>query len=180
MNKFIFLDRDGVINKKIQDGYVTQYEEFIFLHKVREALQILHQNQIQVIVITNQQCIGKKIIGKDDLLKIHKKMVEEIKNFGGEVLDIFYCPHLSSDNCSCRKPKPGMLFEASKKYDIDLNKTYFIGDSISDIQAGKSAGTKTIYLEDKYNLQKSSQSNADQIFKNLYEAVEFILSEKVI
>lgn len=173
MNKFVFLDRDGVINRKIENGYVTKYEEFIFEREVKETLRGLHANGFQVIVITNQQCIGKKILTQEKLAEIHKKMSENVKKSGGEILDIFVCPHLASDNCDCRKPKPGMLLQAAKKYNIQLGKTFFIGDSLTDVQAGKAAGTKTIFLKPMNEPEKLS--SADATFENLGDAINYVI-----
>lgn len=175
MQKFVFLDRDGVVNRKIEGGYVTHFSEFEFLDGVKEAFRDFQKNNFHVIIITNQQGIGKKILTTEMLEEIHQKMSKEIIEAKGKITDIFYCPHLASENCSCRKPKPGMLLEAAKKYKITLSKTFFIGDSKTDIQAGIAAGTKTIFLSNSSKNKIDQTIGSDYIFQNLRKATDFIL-----
>ena len=176
VSKILFLDRDGVINKGIVNNYVTRWEEFEFLPGVKEALGALCGIGYSVIVITNQQCIGKKIITESELQMIHEKMTLELVSSGVSVLDIFVCPHLRSDNCICRKPKPGMLLQAKDKYDIDLSKAIFIGDSASDIEAGRSAGTITFLISNSGKLAEIDHpARPDKIFGSLAEAADYLL-----
>ncbi|AVB77138.1 D-glycero-alpha-D-manno-heptose-1,7-bisphosphate 7-phosphatase [Methanococcus maripaludis] len=164
MSKTVFLDRDGVINKKLENDYVKSISEFEILEGVKIALQKLKELGYLLVVITNQQGIGKGIMSEKDLLKVHEHMLKELP----EIDDIFYCPHLNG-TCNCRKPENKMLYDAKEKLDIDFNKSWMIGDSKSDILCGKSVGCKTIMICD--NLK---QHFGDFMGKNLVECVEII------
>jgi len=171
----IFLDRDGVINEKLPEGkYVTKWEEFTFLPGVFEALHRLKNGGFLIIVVTNQRAVAKGLISMKELEKIHRLMVQEIQRNGGDIDGIYVCPHDDSDDCFCRKPKPGLILQAIEDFEkrnilIDVNKSYLIGDSIRDILAGKKVGLSTIKLGSDY-------CSADYHFDSLLEAVEYILS----
>jgi len=143
-NKAVFLDRDGVINKKLENDYVKNWNEFHFLPGVIEAIKTINEKGYLVIVVTNQRGIGRGLMTEQDLKDIHQRMLQEIQKGGARIDDIFYCPHDMKDNCNCRKPKPGMLVQAKKKWDIDYAKSYIIGDSETDIEAGQQVGCKGI------------------------------------
>jgi D-glycero-D-manno-heptose 1,7-bisphosphate phosphatase len=151
MNKAVFLDRDGVINRKLENDYVKSWDEFQFLPGVMEAIKAINEKGYLVIVVTNQRGIAKGLMTEKDLEEIHRRMIEELKKHvedpvrgSARIDDIFYCPHDNSDNCSCRKPKPGMLLQAQKKWDIDFAQSYIIGDSNSDLEAGQQVGCRGI------------------------------------
>ena len=173
----IFIDRDGVINKKMPEGrYVEQWSEFCFLPGIFEAFRILSESAFLIIIVTNQRCIAKGIITEEKLREIHESMAREIKNEGGNIDAIYFCPHDISDDCSCRKPKPGMLLLAkddfkNKGIEIDVKNSYIIGDDEKDILAGKLVGLKTIkigkYLE-----------TADMVKEDFREAVYAILERE--
>jgi len=150
--KCVFLDRDGVINKKApEDDYIKNWSEFDFLPGVKEVIKKLNKAGFLVIIITNQKGIAKGLMTEEDLKDIHLKMIKELKK-GGAIIDgIYYCPHDEKDNCNCRKPKIGMFIKAKKDFNIDLNKSWMIGDSKSDIIAGQKAGCKTIFVRIKLN-----------------------------
>lgn len=146
--KVVFLDRDGVINKKPPGhDYVKEWEEFGFLPGAKDAIGLLKQNRYKVFVISNQRGIARGLMTKEDLDKIHKNMQRELEKSGGEIDAIYYCPHNYKDNCDCRKPKPGMFFQAADDHDVDLTRGVFIGDSETDLLAGEAAGVKTILVE---------------------------------
>lgn len=152
--KVIFLDRDGVINKKPPRGeYVKSWEEFKFLPGSIEALKILNQKGYSIYLITIQAGIGRGMMTEEDLTSIHQKMKEELGENGTKIDGIYYCPHEMNENCECRKPKPGLFFQAARDHNIDLTKTVFIGDDEKrDLGAGKAAGCKTILVEPGKNL----------------------------
>ena len=150
--KCVFLDRDGVINEKAPEGdYIKNWSGFEFLTGVKEAIKKLNKAGFLVIIITNQRGIAKGLMTEGDLKDIHTKMIEELKKSGAKIDGIYYCPHDEKDNCNCRKPEIGMFLKAKKDFNIDLNKSWIIGDSKYDIIAGKNAGCKTILLiNEKY------------------------------
>jgi len=132
-NKYVFVDRDGVINKDgagvTEHGYVTKWEDFIFLPGVIEGFRTLKESGYRSIVISNQKCVGKGIMAQDELKDLTEKMKSAVREGGGRIDGVLYCTHLDQDNCSCRKPEAGLFLEAAKKFHIeDLSGKYFIGD----------------------------------------------------
>lgn len=151
--KVIFLDRDGVINKKpLKADYIKNWDEFIFLPGSIEAIKQLNNQGYQIFIVSNQAGIARKAMTGKDLNEIHQNMQKELKKHGAKIDGIYYCPHGWNDNCICRKPKPGLLYTASKDHFIDLTKTLLIGDDKRDEQAGAAAGCKTILVSQKKNL----------------------------
>ena len=143
----LFLDRDGVINKQIKGGYVTDIESFQFLDGALNALSELSRIFGRIIVVTNQQCIGKKIITTQQLDKIHSFMVQQIKEKGGHINKVYFAPNLSEENSPMRKPNSGMADKAKEDFpSIDFHKSIIVGDSISDIEFGKNKNMKTVLI----------------------------------
>ena len=151
MEKIVFLDRDGVINRNRND-YIKTWDEFEFLPNAKKGIKLLNDNGFKIIIITNQSVVGRGIITKKTLNKIHEKMLKELNEYGCEIEKIYYCPHTPWDNCDCRKPKPGLLLKAAKDFNIDLKKCYFIGDEVTDMQAGEKAGCKTYLVSENRDL----------------------------
>ena len=148
----LFLDRDGVINHKIE-GYIQSFSDFHFIDGIKESICKLHHLFDRMIIVTNQQGIGKKLMSIADLDSVHAEMILEIESSGGKIDNIYYCPHLSSVNCDCRKPKIGMFLQARRDFkDIDFHKSILLGDSDSDIQAAESIGIKAIKVSLEYTL----------------------------
>lgn len=177
----VFLDRDGVINVDSSD-YIKTESEFEFIPKSPEAIALLTQNGFNVIVITNQSLIGRKMISQKTLDTIFKKMTDGIKKTGGDITDIFFCPHSPQDNCSCRKPKPGLILKAQKKYGIDLDKSFMVGDSAKDIECARNAGCAKAVLVKTGNGVKAAQQLfqkgfiPDFIGTDLYDAALWIIN----
>lgn len=136
----IFVDRDGVINED-SDDYIKTIEEWRPLPGSIEALATLSKHGYQIIVITNQSGIARGLLSLTDLEAMHQKLKNLVAAQGGQVQDIFYCPHGPDDHCNCRKPLPGLLEQAQQKYHIDLKASWCVGDSYRDIEAGKHVGT---------------------------------------
>ena len=150
--KAVFLDRDGTINKYV--GFLRKIDDFELIDGVGEAIKKINTKGYLAIVITNQPVIARGEVTFEELQQIHNKM-ETLLGYEGAYLDaIYFCPHHPHNGyegevrefkteCDCRKPKPGMLFQAAKDYNIDLSRSWMIGDSENDIEAGKNAGCKT-------------------------------------
>jgi histidinol-phosphate phosphatase family protein len=152
-NKTIILDRDGVINKKaIGSGYITKLTEWEWLNGSKEAIVLLKKSGYQVIVVTNQACIAKGLMTIEDLEILHLKMQQDLKECGVEIDKIYFCPHASDANCDCRKPKPGLLFQAQNDFNLNLSEVYFVGDHERDILAGKAAGSMTFLINEGFSL----------------------------
>lgn len=146
----LFLDRDGVINKKLDDDYVKHWIEFEFIDGVTSALKGLNDLFGTIVIVTNQQCIGKGIIRTEDLELIHKNMMYEINYLKGRIDKIYHSPYLASENHPTRKPGIGMALQAQKDFPhVDFSKSIIVGDSLSDMEFGKNAGMKTVYVSDK-------------------------------
>ena len=155
--KAVFLDRDGTINKYV--GFLRDIDEFQLLPGVCDAIKKINQSGYLAIVVTNQPVIARGEVSYEELQEIHNKMETLLGNEGAYIDAIYYCPHhphkgyegeipeLKID-CECRKPKPGMLLQAAKDFNIDLSQSWMIGDSDNDIQAGQAAGCKTALVED--------------------------------
>ncbi len=145
----LFLDRDGVINVRIIDGYVKNVDEFKFLPNVVEAFKIFKNKFKRVIIVTNQQGVGKGIMTNEDVHKVHNYMIKEIDIHAGKVDKIYFCPQLKSVPDNYRKPSPKMAYMAKNDFpDIDLSKSIMVGDMNSDVEFGKNAGMKTIFIGD--------------------------------
>lgn len=172
--KAIFLDRDGTINKYV--GFLRNIDEFELLDGVADAIKMINQSGYLAIVVTNQPVIARGEVSLKELDDIHNKMETLLGEEGAYVDAIYYCPHHPDKGfegerpeyktiCNCRKPKPGMLLQASRDYNIDLEASWMIGDGENDLEAGKAAGCKSVLL--KGNTQRYD-------YENLYDAVRSI------
>ncbi|MBC8440544.1 MAG: D-glycero-beta-D-manno-heptose 1,7-bisphosphate 7-phosphatase [Deltaproteobacteria bacterium] len=181
MERIVFLDRDGVINVDSSE-YIKNESEFEFIPNSPEAIALLTQNGFNVIVITNQSLVGRKMVSPKTLDAIFKKMKDGVKKAGGDIKDIFYCPHTPTDNCSCRKPSPGLILKAQKKYQIDLNQSFMVGDSAKDIECSRNAGcSKALLVKTGNGLAAQQQLFQkgiipDFIGTDLYEAALWIIN----
>lgn len=145
----LFLDRDGVINVRIIDGYVTKIEEFEFLPGVIEAFKIFRNKFNRIIVVTNQQGVGKGLMTEDDVKEVHDFMIDEVENHDGKIDKVYFCPQLKSVPDNYRKPSPKMAYMAKEDFpEIDLSKSIMIGDMNSDVEFGKNAGMMTVFIGD--------------------------------
>ena len=179
MRKAIFLDRDGVINKVIiKNGLPHSPPSFVqlqILSGVKESILMLHKLNFICIVVTNQPDVSRGKIEKVAVIKMNKYLKDEIK-----LDDIFVCYHDDHDNCNCRKPKPGLLLEASKKWNIDLKRSYMIGDRWKDIEAGESVGCKTIFIDCNYKETKPRNPNftSDSLLNSVH-IIEKLQNRKI-
>jgi histidinol-phosphate phosphatase family protein len=149
----IILDRDGVLNRKAPRAeYVRRWEEFEWLPGAKEALRLLKEAGYRVVVVSNQAGIARGAMTESDLADIHRQMVREATQAGGRIDAIYYCPHNWEEGCECRKPKPGMLFQAQRDFSLDLSRTPFVGDDERDIQAADAAGCPSALVSEKRTL----------------------------
>lgn len=162
----LFLDRDGVINIKLDNDYVKTIEEFEFIEGAEKAIQKFNNLFGFLFVVTNQQGIGKGIMTHENLRVVHNHMEEGLKSFDAQFNAIYYCPNLAEENATCRKPNIGMALQAKQEFpEVDFSKSILIGDSITDIQMGKRAGMKTVYISESLD----NPENADWVVKSLAE-----------
>ncbi|MFI5201536.1 MAG: D-glycero-alpha-D-manno-heptose-1,7-bisphosphate 7-phosphatase [Candidatus Kapaibacterium sp.] len=142
----IFFDRDGVINARILGGYVRHWNEFELLPGVVETLREVKRRGYLAIIVTNQRGVGLGIMSQEELDSVHAELQREMERLAGVRFDdIIFCTDIDN-SLGRRKPSPAMLLEAAEKWNIDLANSWMIGDSMSDIEAGQRAGTKTAYL----------------------------------
>lgn len=176
--KAFFLDRDGTINKYV--GFLRNVDKFELIEGVTDAIKKINQSGYLCIVVTNQPVIARGEVSYEELENIHQKM-ETLLGFEGAYIDgLYYCPHHPHKgyvgevpelkiNCECRKPKPGMLLQAAKDFNIDLSESYMVGDGENDILAGKAAGCKTVLLDGGGSSCPSSDYGADMVVADLLE-----------
>jgi len=154
--KAIFLDRDGVLNKR-KDDYVKSIDELVIFPSIGKSIKKFNDHNFLVVVITNQSAINRGLSTFDNVHQIHHKIEDEIFN-SGAIIDKFYiCPHKPNELCECRKPKPGMLLKAISELNIDPKTSWMIGDSDTDIIAGKHVGCNTIKIENSVNLETATK-----------------------
>ena len=154
----LFLDRDGVINIKIDGRYVRNFEEFEFIPGTELAIANLSKIFKRILVVTNQQGIAKGIMSTEGLNSLHQNMLKQLKTTGGVIEKIYYCPHLAAENCICRKPNPGMIQQAIIDFpNLENENSYLVGDSDSDITAGNEMGLITVKVDNEYTLAKWSE-----------------------
>ena len=155
----LFLDRDGVINQKLEGRYVTNFNEFVFVKNSDLAIRKLHKIFKRILIVTNQQGIGKGIMTEDDLNLLHLQMQRKLNPDFDLIDKIYFCPCLEGDSCNCRKPKTGMLEDAKLDFpEIIIKNSFLIGDSESDIEAGNKFGLKTIRVNETYTLNNWLES----------------------
>lgn len=163
----LFLDRDGVINRRIPGDYVKTWNEFDFLPGVLQALRMLRPCYNPILVVTNQQGIGKGIMTKADLTGIHRNMKKIIRKNGGHIDRIYYCPDLESGQPNCRKPGIEMGMQAKADFpEIHFEESVMVGDSASDLLFGRSLGMTTILLGEN---QSEVKKQADYAFRDLMD-----------
>ena len=170
----LFLDRDGVINKKIENGYVLNVYMFEFIEGALEALSILANIFNRIIIVTNQRGIGKGLMSEKDLENIHNYMLKKVVQARGRIDAIFYCPHdYEKEQCNCRKPKIGMALKAKEIFpEIDFRKTIVVGDSLSDMEFAIGIGGIGVYVG------KNMTNNLNFLrFENLKEMAKFLSRE---
>jgi D-glycero-D-manno-heptose 1,7-bisphosphate phosphatase len=174
----IFLDRDGTLIEDV--GYIKQSSEVKFYSFVMEALMLL-QEYFLLFIITNQSGIAKGITTEEEVIDVNTYILRTLKEKGIFIHDIFYCPHKTEDNCNCKKPKPYFIYKAYQLYNIDLKRSFIIGDHPSDIQCGSNAGITPVYLLTGHGIRHKSEVKDDTIiFDNILKASEFIISSKKI
>lgn len=154
MRRAVFLDRDGTIN--LEKEYLYRIEEFEFVPGAPEAIRMLNQAGFFVVVVTNQSGVGRGYYGEEDLEKLHRHIARELELHGAHVDAWMYCPHHPDGRgsyartCTCRKPLPGMLCEAARRFDLLLDQSVMIGDKNVDVQAGRAAGCRSILVRSGY------------------------------
>lgn len=172
MKRAVFLDRDGVINEVLTDRvkFVNKPEELYFLPGVPQAIKKLNAVFDYIFVVTNQGGVGLGFMKESQLINIHDHMIAELKKVGAIIHEAVYCPHKPKAGCVCRKPNSKLIVDLGQKYNIDLAHSYMVGDTDTDIIAGKKAGTKGVFLG-------KSDPLADAVFPDLLCAADWIIKD---
>jgi D-glycero-D-manno-heptose 1,7-bisphosphate phosphatase len=181
MNPAIFLDRDGVIIENVAD-YVRSWEDVKFLPGSLAALARLAGSIYKIVLVTNQSVVGRKILSLEQVWKINDQILGEVRRAGGRVDGVYICPHTPEEKCACRKPRPGLILQAAAELDIDLSRSFMLGDALSDLEAVRSAGVANNVLVRtgrgavQAQLPGASTWMPLQVFERMETAVEAILS----
>jgi len=176
-NRAVFIDRDGTINVNVE--YLDTPDNFRMYPTVGEGIKQLRDKGFKIIVVTNQSGIARGYFSHETLEKIHRRMKDEFNKHGVTIDAIYYCPHHPDENCSCRKPKIGMLEKAIKDFDIDARHSFFIGDRMLDVETGYKVGCKTVLVPERKDLvgqeRKESIIEPDYVCDDFISGVKWIL-----
>ena len=175
-NWTLFLDRDGVINKRLPNQYVGKWEDFKFTYRCLDAIKLFKEYFEVIVVVTNQQGIGKGLMTEAELQVIHDNMIAAVRNHGGDINKAYFAPGLRKDNPPTRKPNTGMGFQAKRDFPtIDFQKSIMVGDSFSDMEFGWQLGTKTIFIEGKEEEnERTTNIPVDGRFENLWQFAQYL------
>lgn len=164
----LFLDRDGVINTRLVDDYVKVWDEFAFEPDVPEAITLLSRLMGRIVVVTNQQGVGKGLMSDDDLEDIHRRMVGDVQKAGGRIDHVYSCTKTADERPFCRKPKPGMALQARRDFpEIAFKKSIMVGDTLTDMQFGKRLGMTTVLVAPENSVARRYPRLTDYWFKSL-------------
>ena len=181
-NRAIFLDRDGTLNEDSRD-YIKNLAEFRLFRETLPALKMLHAAGYLLIIITNQSALARGLITEAELRRIHTYLKGEVQKAAAEITDIYICPHHPDENCDCRKPKIANVLRAVEEHDIDCQRSYFIGDSIKDIQTGQRAGCHTVLVETGIRQYRDGELRQKEVHpdcrcRDILAAAEYIMQPK--
>jgi D,D-heptose 1,7-bisphosphate phosphatase len=180
--KAIFVDRDGTINVDVH--YLDNPDNFEMYPGVQIGMKKLQEHGFKIIVITNQSGIGRGYLTEEQLSDVHEKMKQEFQKVGVTLDGIYYCPHHPEDKCNCRKPNTGLFEKSLPEHNINVEKSYMLGNSIIDIEAGKRIGVKTVLIpephvrEDFLSKKPEWAYHPDYIADDFLNAVEWILKRE--
>lgn len=170
----VFLDRDGVLNRKAPNGdYVKAWEEFAWLPGVREAVRLLNVAGILVVVVTNQRGVAKGLMSANDVNRIHRRMQDELRQMGAHLDAIYFCPH-EVGQCRCRKPEIGLFLQAQSELSgIEFSRSFIVGDSLADIEAARRIGAIPVWVGKSDEVASLGESVL--VARNLLDAVMHII-----
>ena len=183
-NLAVFLDRDGTLNE--DPGYISDPEQVVLFSDTGDALALLKKYGFLLIVISNQSGIARGLMKSEDVDAVNEKINQILSEYKVKIDAFYYCPahpdYSSEEECECRKPSPKLLLEAASEFNVDLQGSYFIGDTIADIQCGKNAGIKTILVktgkgEESFSILQKENNFPTFVAENLLNASKFILGD---
>ncbi len=175
----LFLDRDGVINRRIPDDYVKSYKEFEFTENTLKAIPVFNKYFSTIVVVTNQQGIGKGLMTINQLEEIHNQMILNISEYQGHIDKVYFCPDLKNSASIYRKPAIGMGLKAKKDFkQINFKKSIMIGDSISDMKFGKRLGMRTVFISESNEKAILHPDLIDFVSPSLFNFSQILMSFK--
>jgi D-glycero-D-manno-heptose 1,7-bisphosphate phosphatase len=174
----VFLDRDGTV---IEDrGYLKDPSDIVFYSYSFESLRILKEHFL-LFFITNQSGISKRITTEKEVNEVNKVLLMKLLSAGIPVEELFLCPHKTEDNCICKKPSPYFIYQAAMKYDLDMKRSYIIGDHPADIWCGKNGGIKPVYVLTGHGMKHLKELDCEvKICENLFDATKYIMMNEMI
>ena len=178
--KLIILDRDGVINQD-SDDYIKSPEEFIPLAGSIEAIARLHRAGYRIAIATNQSGIARGYFDIETLNRMHEKLLRLVSAQGGQIDGIFYCPHGPDDGCECRKPRPGLLQDIQRRFNVNMSGVYAVGDSLRDVQAAQAVGAMPVLVKTgkgERTIEKGEGLDGVPIYKDLAVFVDELLAQE--
>lgn len=174
MKRAVFLDRDGTMARDVH--FCCRPEDLELFPDTAQAIRLLNEYGFKVIIVTNQSGIGRGYFTEEALAEMHLKMEGELAEEGARVDGIYYCPHQPDDNCECRKPRPKLVLQAVRDFDIDLEHSFVVGDRQEDMDLGKTLGCRTVLVRrDESHLSRGTEVTAGAIVSDLVEACRVIL-----
>ena len=174
--KFILLDRDGVINRRVREGYVTSWDRFVFLPRALEGLRLLAEHGYAALVVSNQAAVAKGLMGPAELDAITRRFLDEAEEAGGRIESVYYCLHRPEDGCDCRKPEPGLLRQAQAEHGFAFRQTFLLGDTERDLEAAARVGCPAILIAADGESAAPSEWPRRATLPSLYAAAEFVIA----
>ena len=179
-NRAVFFDRDGTLNEEV--GYLSSIDRLKLYPGAGEAVRLVNEMEMKAIVVTNQSGIARGFFNEDFVVCLHEKMAELLEAEGARIDRFYFCPHHPEEgkglyrmDCSCRKPKPGMLLQAAEDMNIDLSRSFMIGDMIKDVEAAVSAGAAGILVKTGYGGSVEAPAAAAYVAEDVLDAVQWIM-----
>ena len=185
LHRAIFIDRDGVIIEN-RDDYVRSWDDVFIFPQALSALSRINDSEYKIVIITNQSAVGRGLISHSTADEINQRLITEIHAAGGRIDGVFMCPHAPEFGCSCRKPKPGLLFAAAAELSINLGQSVMFGDALTDIIAGQAAGVRNnIMVLSGRGAEQSKLSHPEDlepfdIYDSLLDAVNHLFSSSIL
>ena len=172
MKKAVFLDRDGTIN--IDTGYVGDPDKLVIIEGAREAIKLLKDKGFLVFIVTNQSGVARGYFSVEQMQLVNKKILDELAHKQVCIDGIYYCPHHPDEECSCRKPKPLIVNSIAAEFAVELKRSYFVGDKMSDVHTGKNAGCRTVLINSD---DEVGSIEPDFVAKDLLEGSQWIVKD---
>ncbi len=181
MRRAAFLDRDGTINEEVE--YLGDPDHLTLLPGAGEAIRRLNEARVPVLIVSNQAGVGRGYFTEHEVEAVHQRLVERLAEHGAHLDGIYYCPHHPDDNCACRKPRAGLIEQAARDHEIDLESSVVIGDKPSDLAAGQSVGCRTVLVLTGYGARNRNaclhgETPPDHLARDLRDAVRWFLEER--